>query len=165
MAKSKSRFVPLMHEAAEHLAIGYLMRRNILAYKAPPRNEGYDLICIHPDPRRRTKVVKVQVKSRYQSDSDRSVFIKESTFSAFDFLIIVLLNIGWYYDPDARRPRSGQREVELLVLPRPVARKLYRRVRSGMNRVRTRGHELKRYKNERGLELIAKELRIPYPKP
>jgi hypothetical protein len=22
---------------------------NILAYKAPPNNEGYDLICIHPD--------------------------------------------------------------------------------------------------------------------
>jgi len=164
MGKSEPRFVPLMHEAAEHLAIGYLMRRNILAYKAPPRNEGYDLICIHPNPRRRTKMVKVQVKSRYQSDSDRSVFVKESTFLAFDFLIIVLLNIGWYYDPDVRRPRSGQREVELLVLPRAVARKLYRPVRSGMNRVRTWGHELERYQNERGLELIAKELRIPYPK-
>jgi len=31
--------------------MGYLMRRNILAYKAPPGNEGYDLVCIHPDPR------------------------------------------------------------------------------------------------------------------
>jgi hypothetical protein len=30
--------------------MGYLMRRNILAYKAPPNKEGYDLICIQPDP-------------------------------------------------------------------------------------------------------------------
>ena len=29
-------------------------------------NEGYDLICIHPDPRRQNdRVVRVQVKSRY----------------------------------------------------------------------------------------------------
>jgi hypothetical protein len=28
-----------------------LMGRNILAHKAPPNNEGYDLICIHPDSR------------------------------------------------------------------------------------------------------------------
>ena len=33
--------------------MGHLMRRNVLAYKAPQNNEGYDLICIHPDPRHR----------------------------------------------------------------------------------------------------------------
>ena len=49
------------------------VRRNILAYKAPPNNEGYDLICIHPDPRRATKQVRVQVKSRYATDSNRGV--------------------------------------------------------------------------------------------
>mgnify|MGYP007084712778 CR=1 FL=1 len=154
-----------MHDAAEYLAMGYLLRRNILAYKAPPRNEGYDLICLHPDPRRRTKVVKVQVKSRYQTDSDRSVFVRQPAFSAFDFLMIVLLNIGWYYDAEVSRPRLGERGVELLVLPRRVARRLYRPVKSGMNRVRTMGHNLDMYKNERGLDLIAKELGVPYPKP
>ena len=41
---------PVVSLGAEHLVMGYLMRRNILAYKAPPNNEGYDLICIHPDP-------------------------------------------------------------------------------------------------------------------
>jgi len=29
--------------------MGHLMKRNILTYKAPPNNEGYDLLCIHPD--------------------------------------------------------------------------------------------------------------------
>jgi len=45
--------------------MGHLRRRNILTYKAPPNNEGYDLICIHPDPRRRrSRQIRVQVKSR-----------------------------------------------------------------------------------------------------
>lgn len=43
--------LPVVTLAAEHLTIGYLMRRNILAYKAPPNHEGYDLICVNPDPR------------------------------------------------------------------------------------------------------------------
>jgi len=47
--------LPVVSAGAEHLAMGYLMRRNILAYKAPPNNEGYDLICIHPNPRHRPK--------------------------------------------------------------------------------------------------------------
>jgi hypothetical protein len=36
------------------------MRRNILTYKAPPNNEGYDLICIHPDPRRVARQVELR---------------------------------------------------------------------------------------------------------
>jgi len=131
-----------MHDAAEYLAMGQLLRRNILAYKTPPRNEGYDLICIHPDPRRRTKVILVQVKSRYQTDSDRSVFVREESFSGFDYLVIVLLNIGWYYDPETHRPRSGRKGIEFFTLPRSVARRLHRPVKSGMNRVRTGGHDL-----------------------
>jgi hypothetical protein len=51
--------------------MGHLMRRNILTYKAPPNNEGYDLICIHPDPRVSAKQVRVQVKSRLATDCDR----------------------------------------------------------------------------------------------
>ena len=42
---------PVLAAGAEHLVMGYLMKRNILTYKAPPMNEGYDLICIHPDPK------------------------------------------------------------------------------------------------------------------
>ena len=42
--------LPVVSLAAEHLVMGHLLRRNVLTYKAPPDNEGYDLICIHPDP-------------------------------------------------------------------------------------------------------------------
>jgi hypothetical protein len=92
--------------------MGYLMRRKILAYKAPPNNEGYDLICIHPDPRRVTKQIRVQVKSRYQSDSNRDIPMKAKSFEAFDYLIIAFLNIGYFY---RRKPvREG-------IQPRPIA--------------------------------------------
>lgn len=43
--------LPVVSTGAEYLVMGYLMRRNILTYKAPDGNEGYDLICIHPEPR------------------------------------------------------------------------------------------------------------------
>ena len=84
------------------MVMGYLMRRNILTYKAPPNNEGYDLICIHPDPRhvptrnQRTQV-RVQVKSRYQTDSGLGFPIAEKSLDAFDFLIVAFLNIGKFF--------------------------------------------------------------------
>ena len=93
---------PVVTAGSEYLVMGHLMRRNILAYKAPPNNEGYDLICIHPDPRHKPPKgqpaqVRAQVKSRYASDCDRGFPVKEVSFDAFDFLIVVFLNIGSFY--------------------------------------------------------------------
>ncbi len=55
----------------------------ILAYKAPPNNEGYDLIMHPPDPRHRLQrnelpQVRVQVKSRYATICDRGFPVKEA---------------------------------------------------------------------------------------
>src|SRR5947207_8295828 len=94
--KAYLRF-PVVSHSAEYLVMGFLMRRNILAYKAPPNNEGYDLICIHPDPKEKSKVIKIQVKSRYQIDCDRAFPVKEKTFDTFDYVIAVFLNIGFFY--------------------------------------------------------------------
>ena len=68
--------LPVVAHGAEFLVQGFLMRRNILTYKAPPNNEGYDLICINPDPRKVTKQIRVQVKSRYATDCNRTVLVK-----------------------------------------------------------------------------------------
>jgi hypothetical protein len=38
MKKKEDLRLPVLTEGAEHLVLGYLMRRNILAYKAPPKN-------------------------------------------------------------------------------------------------------------------------------
>jgi hypothetical protein len=90
--------LPVVAHGAEFLVQGYLTRRNILAYKAPPRNEGYDLICIHPDPHKKGRQIRVQVKSRYASDCSDSIQVKEKSFGAFDFLVVAYLNIGNFYN-------------------------------------------------------------------
>ena len=114
------RSVPVMHlrfpvvtAGSEYLVMGHLMRRNILAYKAPRNNEGYDLICIHPDPRHRFKrgelpQVRVQVKSRYATDCDRKIPLHEESLAAFDFLVVSLLNIGDFY---RKQLRAGVADV------------------------------------------------------
>ena len=100
--------------------MGHLMRRNILAYKAPPNNEGYDLICIHPDPRHKPKddeaaQVRVQVKSRYATDCDRGFPVKEASLDAFDFLVVAFLNIGKFYGRNDGT--EGEREPEFYTFP------------------------------------------------
>jgi hypothetical protein len=94
--KMKFTRFPVVSRGAECLVMGHLMRRNILAYKAPPNNEGYDLICIHPDPRRKRGQIRVQVKSRFATDCDRSFLVKRRSLNAFDYLIVAFLNVGYF---------------------------------------------------------------------
>jgi hypothetical protein len=77
VAPGRSLLFPVISHGAELLVQGYLMRRNILAYKAPPHNEGYDLICIHPDPHEVKKPIRIQVKSRYAIDCDKTFPVKQ----------------------------------------------------------------------------------------
>jgi hypothetical protein len=70
---------PVISLSAEYLVMGHLLRRNVLTYKAPHGNEGYDLICILPDPRKAAKQLRVQVKSRMATDSDRGFPVKAKT--------------------------------------------------------------------------------------
>lgn len=154
--------LPVVSLGAEYLTMGFLMRRNVLAYKAPPNNEGYDLICIHPDPQRQsTRQVRVQVKSRYQTDCDRAFPVKARTFGAFDYLVVVFLNIGFFYRK--RVSREGAGEPEFYTFPRAFIENHHRVVASGWEKVLTRGLDLEQYKNECGFELIAGELGVDYP--
>lgn len=158
---------PVISEGAEYLVMGYLMRRNILAYKAPPGNEGYDLICIHPDPRHRPAPgelaqVRVQVKSRYATDSNRGLLVKESRLDAFDYLIAVFLNIGTFYG--GSDGTAGMAAPEFYSLPNDFVRDHHHKS-SGWDKVSLRGleAELRPYKDEAGFELIAGALGIPRP--
>ena len=161
MTQTSPLRLPVVALSAEYLVIGHLMRRNILAYKAPPNNEGYDLICIHPDPRQSSGQVRVQVKSRYQTDCDRGFPVKERTFDAFDFLVIAFLNIGWFY---TNKPvRDGYAEPEFYTLPVDFVRRYYRHSASGWEKVLTNGLDLSAYRNERGFEQVAEALGIAYP--
>lgn len=165
--ESKSLRFPVVTAGAEYLVMGLLMRRNILAYKAPPNNEGYDLICIHPDPRHVPDVgqqaqVRVQVKSRYATDCDRGFPVREASFDAFDFLVIAFLNIGYFNR--SRKTSTGARETEFFTLPSEFARK-HHKVSPTWQRVQLRGldEEMVPYAGEAGFEQIAAMLGVPYP--
>lgn len=143
--------------------MGHLMRRNILAYKAPPNNEGYDLICIHPDPRRKGRQIRIQVKSRLATDSDRGFPVKARTLDAFDYLIVAFLNVGYFFGKAKRsRSRDGAGEPEFYTFPASFIRS-HHDARSSWEKVRTRGLNIERYKNEAGFEQIASDLGISYP--
>jgi hypothetical protein len=154
---------PVVSLGAEHLVMGYLMRRNILAYKAPPNNQGYDLICIHPDPNVSAKPVRVQVKSRLATDCDRGFPVKERTLGAFDFLTVTFLNVGYFYSKAKTLGcRSGVREPEFYTFPVDFIRK-HIDSSSSWEKVRTRGLDISGFKDGDGFERIARKLGIIYP--
>ncbi|WP_199693761.1 hypothetical protein [Sorangium cellulosum] len=159
--------LPVVSLSAEYLVAGYLMRRNVLTYKAPPGNEGYDLICIHPDPRHdpttgQVAQVRVQIKSRYATDCDRGLPVKATSLNAFDFLVVVFLNIGKF---SGRNDGStGAREPEFYTLPTGFISK-HHDATSSWEKVRLKGleSEIEPFKGEAGFEQIAKALGVPNP--
>ena len=160
MGTKPSMRLPVVSHGAEYLVIGYLMRRNILAYKAPPNNEGYDLICIHPDPKKSSKQIRVQVKSRFQTDCDRAFPVKRKSEGTFDYLVVAFLNIGNFY---GGKTVDGIEEPEFFTFPAKWIWKHHKPSTSGWERVLTANVDIEAFKNEKGFELIAGELSIAYP--
>ncbi|MEX1229915.1 MAG: hypothetical protein WEB58_06725 [Planctomycetaceae bacterium] len=167
MEKKDYLRLPVVSAGAEFLVMGYLMRRNILTYKAPPNNEGYDLICIHPDPRYHPKrgevtQVRIQVKSRYATDCDRGFPVKECSLNAFDFLIVAFMNIGKFFGRNDGS--TGKSEPVFYTLPNKFIRKHHDKTSSWEKvRLGKLQDEIDRLKDDDGFELIAKKLGIARP--
>lgn len=169
MAKAKRKFhsLPVVSLGAEFLVMGHLMRRNIVSYKAPPNNAGYDVICVHPDPKYRPaagqrEVIRVQVKSRYATDCDRGFPVKRKTLDAFDFVVVAFLNIGDYNR--GRDGSTGAREAEFFTLPKQFVVDHYL-PGSKWEKVGLRGltDAIEPFKNEAGFEQIARALGVDMP--
>jgi hypothetical protein len=156
--------LPVVSLSSEYLVMGNLMRRNILTYKAPPYNEGYDLICIHPNHEKVSKQIRIQVKSRYQTDCDRGFPVKQKSFKGFDYLIVAFLNIGYFFSKHKKGQKSkiGRCESEFYTFPIDFVKKNHKII-GNWEKVMTRSLKIEQFKNEKGIELIAKELKIPYP--
>jgi hypothetical protein len=169
MTKNEKAFLrlPVVSLGAEYLVMGSLMRRNILTYKAPPNNEGYDLICIHHDPRYVPKKdelaqVRIQVKSRYATDCDRGFPVKEISLDAFDYLIIAFLNIGKFYGRNDGS--TGQIAPEFYTLSNDFIRKHHHATSTWQKvRLKTLQQDIEPFKDDLGFELIAKRLGIQRP--
>jgi hypothetical protein len=160
--------LPVVSAGSEYLVMGHLMRRNILTYKAPPGNEGYDLICLHPEPRHQPgpgekAQIRVQVKSRYATDCDRGFPVKDKSLDAFDYLVVVFLNIGNFYGNNDGS--SGAREPEFFTLPQAFIRE-HHQASSSWQKVRIKGleKEIETFRNEEGFEQIASDLGILLPR-
>ena len=162
MSNKDARRLPVVSHGAEFLVMGYLMRRNILTYKAPPNNEGYDLISIHPDPRQSARQIRIQVKSRYQTDCDRAFPVKEKSFDTFDYLVVAFLNIGYFFKKN-KEVLEGYEEPEFYCFPNSWIREHHTIFESGWQKVHTKKLDIEEFKNQKGFELIAKELGILYP--
>ena len=150
-----------------------------MTYKAPPNNEGYDLICINPDPRHRPKKdelaqVRIQVKSRYATDCDRGFPVKEESSSgsgeganlyfgaAYPTGTKFYDNIGNFFQ--GKDGSSGLQEPDFYTFPNRFIRRHHEKT-STWQKVRLRSLEkrIERYKNEAGFEQIAIALGISRP--
>jgi hypothetical protein len=103
------------------------------------------------------------VKSRFATDCDRGFPVRKVTLDAFDFLVVVFLNIGRF--AGGKDGSTGASAPEFFTLPAKFIRE-HHDTTSSWHKVRLRGldKEIARYKDEAGFELIAKKLGVEKPR-
>ena len=96
-AASPRQDTKLEAEGAEFLVLGMLLIEGITCYKAYTNFAGYELVAVYPF---RARSARIQVKSRWATDYDRSFPIRN-----FDceFVVLAALNRGYRF----RRSRVG----------------------------------------------------------
>ena len=167
---AKRRKFPVLSAGAEYLVMGALMRRNIQTCKAFECNANYDLICVNPENigKKLDSCVRIQVKSRAQRDNDGGFFVPindgQPCFDGFDYLVAVFLNVAYWGDGKYRGFNSEgiDDEVEMYVFPSDVLKKNKNWFSGKRLRLNKKiAGEIEQYRNWKGIEKIAKRLRVP----
>ena len=98
---------------AEFLVLGHLLTEGIQAYKAYTNFPGYDIVATNPE---KNLSCRIQVKSRWATDYDRSFPIKN--FEC-DFVVLVALNRGYRYRKKKliEKGDTGRKPPQLYVFP------------------------------------------------
>jgi len=98
-------------EGAVCLVQGMLCRQAIPTFKAPAFRAVYDLMAVNPNTK---KSATIQVKSRFQTDCDRSFPVNRL---GADFFAFVFLNMGNWY---GGKPHEDIHEPEFYIVPKAV---------------------------------------------
>jgi hypothetical protein len=97
-------------EGAEFLVCAHLLIEGIPAYKTYTQMPGYDIIAANPDA---GTSARIQVKSRWASDSDQGFPLKNTDA---DFVAFVMLNRG----NRSTKKMIDSRHPEIFVVPMDV---------------------------------------------
>ncbi len=98
-------------EGAEFYILGLLMINGVWSYKTYTNMAGYDIMCVNPI---NQKNARVQVKSRWATDSNKSFPIKNLDC---DFVVYINLNRGYWYNKNKRGDISGIKVPDIFVFP------------------------------------------------
>ena len=101
----KRQDTKLEAEGAEFLVLGMLLVEGIQCFKAYTNFSGYDLVAVDPV---RERSARIQVKSRWATDYDRSFPIRN-----FDceFVVLAALNRGYRFRRAAGQADGGGRSA------------------------------------------------------
>jgi hypothetical protein len=112
---TKRKDTKLESQGAEFLVLGCLLIEGVSCYKSYVNFPGYDLTAVDP---RTKKVARIQVKSRWATNYDRSFPIKN--FDC-DFVVHVALNRGFSFGKKVS-DQSGINDPVFYVFPVQVVR-------------------------------------------
>lgn len=150
--KTERKNTRLESEGAEFLVLGNLLVLGVPTYKTYTNMPGYDLVATNPE---KNKSVRIQVKSRYQTNWDGFMIKNLDT----DFVVLVTLNRGI---PGSSRKRNGIdiKEPDFYIFPIEYVLEIRDKENSWGKITKSRMIEFEQYKNKWNLIEMKLELKV-----
>ncbi|MBE2227833.1 MAG: hypothetical protein IAE93_10835 [Ignavibacteria bacterium] len=117
--RAKRQDTTLESTGAEFLVLGHLLREGVPTYKTYHNHPEYDLIATNPQ---KNLSVRIQIKSRWATNSDNSFPIKK--FGS-EFIVFVALNCGYAFSK--KNIEGGKKDCEIYVFPTELCKEYARK--------------------------------------